>query len=107
MAETPLTRNTSTSDLQGRLTAAQAIFDTNKRDDALRAVADAAGEAGEPGVVKAAVGAIFDTNKKDAAADSAAVALAREGKRIEATAVARMIFDTVKKDATLSKLAKN
>lgn len=94
------------NELEGRLKAALAIFDTNKKDAALHAVADAAGAAGDSRVVRVAVGSIFNTNTKDAAADSAAAALAKAGQRTEAAEVARMIFNTTKRDATLSRLAK-
>jgi predicted metal-dependent HD superfamily phosphohydrolase len=95
------------NELEGRLKAALAIFDTSKKDAALHAVADAAGAAGDSRVVKVAVGSIFNTSVKDAAADSAAVALAKAGQRTEAAEVARMIFNTAQRDATLSKLAKD
>ena len=97
---------TTSNDLEGRLKAALAISDTNKRDTALHAVANAAGAAGDPRVVKSAVSSISSTNVKDAAAESSALALAKAGLRTEAAEVARLISDTNKRDAALSRLAK-
>lgn len=95
----------SESSSAGRLAAALAISDTIKRDNALGAVADFAGQAGDAEAVKMAVLQIRDTIKRDHAADSAALALAKAGKRTDAATVARMMGDTVKRDNTLSKLA--
>jgi hypothetical protein len=89
----------------GRLEAAKAIFDSNKRDAALAKVALDAAEAGEGDVAKQAVKSIFDSNSKDKAAYNAAVALTKAGKANEAKAVADMIFDSNRKDAAMTKIA--
>ena len=88
-----------------RLSAAQAISDSFKRDASLMAVTAAAAEAGDAAVVKEGVSNIRDSFKRDAAAAAAALALAKAGKRGDATEVARMIRDSSKRDATLSQLA--
>jgi hypothetical protein len=92
--------------LASRLGAAEAIFDSGKRDDALRAVAEAAAGVGEVKVVKRALQGIFDSTQRDAAAAAAAVALAKTGKPAEAKEIALTIFDSSKRDETLAKLAK-
>lgn len=98
-------KRTVMSPSEGRLAAALAISDTIKRDNALGAVADFAGQAGDAETVKKAVLKMGDSIKRDNAADLAAQALAKAGKRTDAAAVARMMGDAVKRDNTLSKLA--
>ena len=95
----------SSSDMPGRLEAAKAIFDTNKRDAALAALAQDAAEAGEGEAAKEAVRQIFSTNARDDAGYHAAVALARAGKAEEAKAVADLMFSTNRKDEAMAKIA--
>ena len=95
----------ASSDFAGRLEAAKAIFDSNKRDSALVTVSLDAANAGEGEVAKAAVASIFDSNAKDDAAYNAAVALAKAGKGQEAKAVADLIFDSNRRDSALAKIA--
>ena len=89
----------------GRLEAAKAIFDSNKRDAALAALALDAAKVREGEIAKQAVGGIFSSSAKDEAGYNAAVALARGGKGKEAKAVADLIFSTTRKDAAMAKIA--
>lgn len=89
----------------GRLEAAKAVYDSNKRDAALAKVAQAAAEAGDGETAKEAVRTMFSTNAKDDACYNAAVALARVGKGKEAKAVADLMFSTNRKDEAMTKIA--
>ncbi len=89
----------------GRLEAAKAIHDSNKRDAALAKVALDAAEAGEGEIAKEAVKTMYSNNAKDDACYNAAVALARVGKGKEAKAVADLMFSTNRKDEAMTKIA--
>ena len=95
----------ASENFSGRLEAAKAIFDSNKRDAALAKVSLAAAEAGEGEVAKQAVQTMFSTNAKDDACYNAAVALAKVGKGKEAKAVADLMFSTNRKDEAMTKIA--
>ena len=99
-------REQASTDLTGRLNAANEITDTQKRDSALVAVATAAGKAGNGPIALGAIRGVTDAQLRSQAAASVALALAAAGKSQDAVLVAKKINDTQKRNATMERIAK-
>ena len=92
--------------VSAQLGAALAIMNPIQRDDALSAVAQTAGDAGDGGIAMAAVVAILNPYLKDDAAVLSAKKLAKAGKGAEGTAIAKIIQNPIRRDETLLELSK-
>jgi hypothetical protein len=99
-------RKRARDDFTARLEAAMTIFGINEKDDALGQVARDAAKAGEPEIVRKAIGNMIGNNSRDATAHEAALLLAKAGQRKAAVEIAKSIFGNTTRDQTLSELAK-
>ena len=92
-------------DLSGRLSAAQEITDTSKRDSTLADVAKDAGKAGNGVVASDAIAKISSSSLRDTTAADVAVALAAAGDSAAATQVAKQISSTTQRNSVLEQIA--
>ncbi len=92
--------------LKGRLDAAIGVTDPDKRNDALKAVAEDAAEAGDGEVAQAATEKITDPDRKNEVAATCALKLAKRGNTKAANSVAGLITDPDKKNQVLGKISK-
>jgi predicted Zn-dependent protease len=99
-------RQAAPGQFKGRLDAAMAMTDLNKRDDALKVIAQDAASAGDPEFVQQALQKFMNLNLKDEAAAAAALKLAANGQNEAAVEVAKTMVDLNKRDQVLQKVAK-
>lgn len=92
-------------DLEARLDAASTISGTTDKDNALAGVARDAAQAGEAGIVKAALWRIAGNEERDRAAHESARLLANRGLRKQAIEVAKTISGNETRDRALAELA--
>jgi predicted negative regulator of RcsB-dependent stress response len=92
--------------LDQRLAASLAVMDQKEKNSLMADLAKDAADAGDPRVVKQALGQIFDDSRRNDTAEACALKLAKAGKRAEALEVARTIMSQRQQDSVLSKLAK-
>jgi len=89
-----------------RLAASAAVMDQKEKNSLMADLARDAADAGDPRVVKQALGQIAEDGRRNDTAEACALKLARAGKPAEALEVARMIMSQRQQDSVLSKLAK-
>jgi len=92
--------------LDQRFAAGQAVMDQKEKNGLMADLAKDAADAGDPRVVKQALGQIFEDGRRNDTAEACALKLAGAGKRAEALEVAKMITSQRQQDSVLSKLAK-
>jgi hypothetical protein len=91
--------------LEGRLGAASAVTDPDKRNESLKVVAEDAADVGVGDVVRAAAEKITDPDSKNDVARTCALKLAKRGDMKAATAVAGLITDPDTKNDVLGKIS--
>lgn len=96
----------TTEKFRARLTAALAITDMTKRNDALTSVAQDAAEVAEGEIVKRAIYEMSDSSLQDKAAYDCAMKLVKRNQAQVATDVAKLMHDTRKMNEVLSQIAK-
>jgi len=92
--------------LKGRLDAAMGLTDPDKRNDALKAVAEDAAESGVGEIAQAATQRITDHDRQNQVAGTCALKLADHGDTKSATAVAGLITDPDRRNEVLGKISK-
>ena len=91
--------------LEGRLGAASAVTDPDKRNESLKVVAEDAADVGVGDVARAAAEKITDPDSKNDVAKTFALKLAKRGDMKAATAVAGLITDPDTKNDVLGKIS--
>jgi hypothetical protein len=99
-------RHASPEQLKSRLDAASSMTNLNYRDDALKAIADDAANAGQAEFVKQALSKMTNLNDRDTAVISCALKLSAAGQDQAAVEIAKTIVDLNKRDEVLRKMAK-
>jgi hypothetical protein len=89
-----------------RLAAGLAVMNQKEKNSLMEDLAKDAADAGDPRIVKQALGQIFEDGRRNDTAEACALKLAKTGKRAEALEVAKMIMSQRQQDSVLSKLAK-
>jgi predicted negative regulator of RcsB-dependent stress response len=89
-----------------RLAAGVAVMNQTEKNSLMVNLAKDAADAGDPRIVKQALGQIFEDGRRNDTAEACALKLAKAGKRAEALEVAKTIMSQRQQDSVLSKLAK-
>jgi hypothetical protein len=92
--------------LAQRLEAASMMTDTDTRNNALSAIATAAGKAGEIKIIKESLSQIIDNDRRNQTAREVVRSLAKRGQKKQALEIAKNIDDMSIRDQALSELAK-
>jgi hypothetical protein len=105
--KTPTVKQVQNADqLKGRLDAAMAITEPDRKNDALKSVAEDAADAGHVEYTKAAINQITEPDRKNKVAATCALKLSHKGDTGGATAIAQLITEPDLKNRTLSKISK-
>jgi hypothetical protein len=89
-----------------RLAAGLAVMNQKEKNSLMENLAKDAADAGDPRIVKQALGQMSEDGARNDTAEACALKLAKAGKRTEALEVAKMIMSQRQQDSVLSKLAK-
>jgi hypothetical protein len=92
--------------LQGRLDAALAMTNLNRRDEALRAIAEDATAAGDVALTKRVLEHFTSLNLKDQTAAACALKLSEAGQPQAAVEVAQRMHNLNQRDEVLERIAK-
>jgi hypothetical protein len=92
--------------LQGRLTAADAMTNASEKNDVLQVIAQDAADSGAGDVVLKALGKITNASTRNDTAEACALSLAKRGDTRAATAIAQQISNASLKNDVLAKIAK-